>query len=113
MYSLAWQILTTPQYSEVSYNRISFNAGFLAIMQYPEIDPIALQLGPVAIHWYGLMYLLSFLLVYLIGNYRANRIASGWNKEQISDLIFFGAPVGLWRPLKIQPGFRQILHSLI
>jgi phosphatidylglycerol:prolipoprotein diacylglycerol transferase len=75
----------------VTYNQVSFNASFLPAMRYPEIDPVALQIGPVAIHWYGLMYLLSFLLVYLIGNYRSNRSGSDWNKEQISDLIFFGA----------------------
>ena len=60
-------------------------------MNYPEIDPVALQIGPIAIHWYGLMYLLSFLLVYLIGNYRAKQPGSGWNKEQVSDLVFFSA----------------------
>ena len=60
-------------------------------MNYPEIDPIAIQIGPVAIHWYGLMYLLSFFLVYLLGNYRAKQPGSGWNKEQVSDLVFFSA----------------------
>ncbi|MBT5032089.1 MAG: prolipoprotein diacylglyceryl transferase [Proteobacteria bacterium] len=60
-------------------------------MNYPEIDPVALQIGPIAIHWYGLMYLLSFLLVYLLGNYRAKQPGSGWNKEQVSDLVFFSA----------------------
>ncbi|HKI61407.1 MAG TPA: prolipoprotein diacylglyceryl transferase family protein, partial [Mariprofundaceae bacterium] len=30
-------------------------------MLAPQIDPIAIQLGPLAIHWYGLMYVLGFL----------------------------------------------------
>jgi len=31
---------------------------------FPQIDPIALTLGPVKIHWYGLMYLIGFAAVY-------------------------------------------------
>jgi len=34
------------------------------MMTYPEIDPVALQLGPISIHWYGLMYVFGFLLVH-------------------------------------------------
>ena len=32
----------------------------LAMLIYPHIDPVALQLGPIAIHWYGLTYLAAF-----------------------------------------------------
>jgi len=62
---------------------------------HPNFDPVALQLGPVSIHWYGLMYVLGFLGVYLLGNYRVKHypeaIDGSWNSEQISDLIFYGA----------------------
>ncbi|MDQ6971806.1 MAG: prolipoprotein diacylglyceryl transferase, partial [Mariprofundaceae bacterium] len=34
------------------------------MLHWPEIDPVALQLGPLAIHWYGLMYVLGFLAIY-------------------------------------------------
>ena len=34
-------------------------------MTYPDIDPIAISIGPIAIHWYGLMYLLGFIAAYL------------------------------------------------
>jgi len=62
---------------------------------HPNFDPVALQLGPLSIHWYGLMYVFGFLGVYLFGAYRIKNYSrlrkSGWNKELISDLIFYGA----------------------
>lgn len=59
-----------------------------------DIDPIFLALGPVQIHWYGLMYLIGFSLAYWLGMVKAKRPDSGWTKDQVSDLIFYGA-VGL------------------
>jgi len=35
-----------------------------AVLHWPQIDPVALQLGPLAIHWYGLMYVFGFLTIY-------------------------------------------------
>lgn len=61
---------------------------------YPNINPIALELGPIKIHWYGLMYVTGFFLAWLLGCWRARQPNSGWNKEQVGDLIFYGA-VGL------------------
>lgn len=55
------------------------------------IDPIALSLGPLQVHWYGLMYLLAFASAYLLGRVRARRSDSGWSEQQLSDLIFYGA----------------------
>ena len=37
------------------------------MLVHPQFDPVALQLGPVAIHWYGLMYLAAFAQVILLG----------------------------------------------
>ncbi len=34
------------------------------MLHWPQIDPVAIQLGPLAIHWYGLMYVLGFLAIY-------------------------------------------------
>lgn len=57
---------------------------------YPNIDP-AFSLGPVTIHWYGVMYLLAFLVGWLLGNQRAKRPQSGWTSDDVTDLIIFAA----------------------
>lgn len=61
------------------------------MLSYPNIDPVALQLGPIAIHWYGLMYLVGFAAAWWLGRLRAQRPGSSWSPEQIGDLIFYGA----------------------
>lgn len=64
------------------------------MLTHPEFDPIALQIGPLAIRWYGLMYLLAFLAFYLLGRYRvqhghAGRV-TGMVAKDVEDLLFFG-----------------------
>ncbi len=59
-------------------------------MTYPHINPIALDLGFIQIHWYGIMYILAFISAYVLANQRAKQ-SSEWNKQQIEDMIFFGA----------------------
>jgi phosphatidylglycerol:prolipoprotein diacylglycerol transferase len=61
------------------------------MLRYPQIDPVALHLGPLNIHWYGLMYLVGFLAVWWLGRWRAHRPDSDWNPDRISDLVFYGA----------------------
>lgn len=61
------------------------------MIEYPEIDEVALQIGPVAIHWYGLCYLGAFVFAYWFGMRRARRAGSGWSQKEVSDLIFYGA----------------------
>jgi phosphatidylglycerol:prolipoprotein diacylglycerol transferase len=61
------------------------------MLTYPSIDPVALQLGPLKIHWYGIMYLVGFSAAWWLGKLRASRPNSILNKEQIADLIFYGA----------------------
>lgn len=56
-----------------------------------DINPIALDLGPLQVHWYGLMYLIGFAAAWWLGVKRARKPGSGWTEEQISDLIFWGA----------------------
>jgi len=58
---------------------------------YPLIDPIAFSLGPIAVHWYGIMYLIGFSSAWLLGCYRAKKPHSGWTTDHVSDLIFYGA----------------------
>lgn len=61
------------------------------MLTYPDIDPVALQLGPVAIHWYGLMYLVGFAAAWGLMRYRARRSDGRWTGELIDDLVFFCA----------------------
>lgn len=57
---------------------------------HPQFDPVAIRLGSLEIHWYGLMYLLAFAFAYGLAIYRSKR-RTDFNAEIISDLIFFGA----------------------
>lgn len=59
------------------------------MLTYPHIDPIALSLGPLKVHWYGLMYAVGFVGGWLLALYRARRPNSGWTEEQVNDLIFY------------------------
>jgi phosphatidylglycerol:prolipoprotein diacylglycerol transferase len=59
------------------------------MLTYPDIDPVALQLGPLKVHWYGLMYLLGFAAAWLLGRLRASRPGSGWTADMVDDLIFY------------------------
>lgn len=58
---------------------------------HPQFDPVALQLGPFAIHWYGLMYLLAFGLVLLLGRWRIKHQPwTGWTNKMLDDALFYG-----------------------
>jgi phosphatidylglycerol:prolipoprotein diacylglycerol transferase len=61
------------------------------MIHYPHIDPVIVQIGPLAIRWYGLMYLLGFGAGWWLGRRRAREPGSGWTTEQIDDLVFYGA----------------------
>ncbi|MCO6413400.1 MAG: prolipoprotein diacylglyceryl transferase [Thiogranum sp.] len=61
------------------------------MLTYPNIDPVAVSFGPVAIHWYGLMYLIGFVASWWLGVVRARKPDSGWKADEIGDLIFYGA----------------------
>jgi phosphatidylglycerol:prolipoprotein diacylglycerol transferase len=60
------------------------------MLTYPDIDPVALSLGPIEVHWYGLMYLLAFACVWMLGHHRASRPGSGWDAQKVGDMVFFG-----------------------
>ncbi|MBU6428270.1 MAG: prolipoprotein diacylglyceryl transferase [Cyanobacteria bacterium REEB65] len=57
------------------------------ILTYPHFNPIAFQLGPLAVHWYGLMYLCAFWFEYWLLNHLNRRYALGFEEQDISDLI--------------------------
>lgn len=59
------------------------------MLKYPQIDPVAISLGPLQIHWYGLMYLVGFLAAWWLGRRRAHRL--GLSADAIETLIFYCA----------------------
>lgn len=61
------------------------------MLTHPDIDPVALAIGPLKVHWYGLMYLLAFAVAWWLGKRRAQKPGSGWSVEQVGDLVFYGA----------------------
>ncbi|MGA7800764.1 MAG: prolipoprotein diacylglyceryl transferase [Gammaproteobacteria bacterium] len=61
------------------------------MLTYPDIDPVAVHIGPLAVHWYGLMYLVGFVGGWWLGIVRAKRPGSGWHPEEIGDLLFYAA----------------------
>jgi phosphatidylglycerol---prolipoprotein diacylglyceryl transferase len=67
------------------------------MLQHPHIDPVALQIGPLAVHWYGLTYLAAFLLFLWLGlrRLRHEPYASlagegGWQRRDVEDILFLG-----------------------
>ena len=67
------------------------------MIQHPAIDPVALQLGPLAVHWYGLTYLAAFGLFFWLGTRRLRHepfasiaTPSPWSRRDIEDILFLG-----------------------
>lgn len=60
------------------------------MLQYPGFDPIAFELGPLRIHWYGIMYLVGFGAAWWLARFRASRPGSTWTVVDVDDFIFFG-----------------------
>jgi phosphatidylglycerol---prolipoprotein diacylglyceryl transferase len=91
---------------------------------YPGFNKIAFSIGPVKVHWYGIMYLLGFAGGWWLGRRRAARPGSTWKPNDVDDLIFYsmlgvilGGRIGYvlfyglqfwaddpWYPLKIWEG---------
>lgn len=62
------------------------------MLTHPGFDPIAIQLGPVAVRWYGLMYLTAFALFMILGRLATRRHpAAGWSARDVDDMVFYGA----------------------
>ncbi|MES2316293.1 MAG: prolipoprotein diacylglyceryl transferase [Pseudomonadota bacterium] len=63
------------------------------MLTHPMPDPVALHLGPVSIHWYGLMYVLAFAMFLILGRVRVKQphiAAQGWKVEDLDDMLFYG-----------------------
>ncbi|MDG9670720.1 prolipoprotein diacylglyceryl transferase [Hahella sp. CR1] len=58
---------------------------------YPNIDPVAFAVGPLSVHWYGLMYLLGFAAAWMLGKHRSHQPHAPMQEQQVADLIFWCA----------------------
>lgn len=56
---------------------------------YPDIDPIAISVGPISIHWYAISYLVGIGLVWFILRYRSQKNDLGWTDDDLSDIVFY------------------------
>lgn len=61
------------------------------MLVHPQFDPVAVSLGPLAIHWYGLTYLVAFIGGWALARSRTSRADSPVNAEQLGDLLFYMA----------------------
>lgn len=59
------------------------------MLNHPNIDPVALKLGPLAVHWYGLMYLLGFWGGWWLLIRRGRSMHMPMGREAVSDLVFY------------------------
>ena len=69
----------------------------MVMLIHPEINPVALQIGPLAVHWYGLTYLAAFGLFMLLGLRRLRHApfssvqgSGAWKKQDVEDILFMG-----------------------
>lgn len=63
------------------------------MLVHPQFDPVAIALGPIQIHWYGLTYLVAFGLFLFLATRRAAKpwyAAAGWTRRDVEDLLFWG-----------------------
>ena len=67
------------------------------MLTYPHINPIAVSIGPIfgigplRVHWYGIMYLIGFVAAWWLARYRSRQPGSTWSALDIDDLIFYSA----------------------
>jgi phosphatidylglycerol---prolipoprotein diacylglyceryl transferase len=61
------------------------------MLVHPQFDPIAFQVGPVAVRWYGLMYVVGFVLFAILGRHRARQnLLTGWHPRDVDDMLLYG-----------------------
>src|SRR3989449_11289894 len=81
------------------------------MLVHPNIDPIAFSIGPLAVRWYGLMYLVGFAAGWWLGLRRIAKGQAPVTRQRFDDLLFMagfrGSPRGgAWLPAFLQPGWR-------
>jgi phosphatidylglycerol:prolipoprotein diacylglycerol transferase len=94
------------------------------MLEYHSFNPIAFEIGPVKVHWYGIMYLIGFAAGWWLARRRAARAGSTWKASDVDDFVFYammgvilGGRIGYvlfyglsywendpWYPLKIWEG---------
>jgi phosphatidylglycerol:prolipoprotein diacylglycerol transferase len=61
------------------------------MLVHPQFNPVAIAIGPLAVHWYGLMYVAAFVAFILLGRNRIhNHPETGWSASELDDLLFWG-----------------------
>lgn len=103
------------------------------MIPYPHINPVAVRIGPLSVHWYGIMYLVGFASAWWLARRRAAQPGSSWRALDVDDFLFYamlgvilGGRIGyvlfyglpLWRadplyPLKIWQGGMSFHGGLI
>ncbi len=61
------------------------------MLEYPNIDPVAFSIGPLVVHWYGIMYLIGFAAAWFLLKSHTQRLNANWSKDDLADLIFYAA----------------------
>jgi phosphatidylglycerol:prolipoprotein diacylglycerol transferase len=61
------------------------------MLNHPDIDPVAVAIGPISVHWYGIMYLFAFASAWVLAMHRSKRVDSSLTIKQVEDLIVYGA----------------------
>jgi phosphatidylglycerol:prolipoprotein diacylglycerol transferase len=59
------------------------------MLKHPEFDPVAISVGPLKVHWYGLTYLVGFAVGWWLGKVRARKEWTPLNEQQVGDLLFY------------------------
>jgi len=63
----------------------------MLMLVHPQFDPVAIHLGSFGIHWYGLMYLLGFIVFIWLGRMRLRALnRPDWDAKFLDDLLFYG-----------------------
>ena len=84
------------------------------MLTYPDIDPILVSVGPLKVHWYGIMYLFGFIAAWGLGHWRGRRPGSRWSPDMVDDVIFYcivGVIAGGRLGYMLFYGFDQILAN--
>lgn len=86
------------------------------MLSYPNIDPVAIELGPITVHWYGLMYLAGFAVAWGLAMHRAGKDWAVLSRDQVEDFIVWcamGVIVGGRLGYVFFYGFEQFIEDPI
>lgn len=59
-------------------------------LAFPKFDPVIFSMGPISLHWYGLMYLIGFIFAMWLAARRADKPNSGWSRQEVESLLYSG-----------------------